>query len=168
MKQAVWGKEDSKKVNEVARHQMIRRLLADILMDLSICDIEGWDKKEYITIPPKGYHIPRSEDFGFKEGHKETRRQKEKRIAKCHATRNKTIKEERARISFGLPQRTKMRLNPQNKNVVCLRSNLRKRGYIVERGSMIMYYNEDTTRCPAIENRKKGDRNYVAFTFVAI
>lgn len=28
---------------------MIERLYRDILMDLMICDIEGWDKKEYIN-----------------------------------------------------------------------------------------------------------------------
>lgn len=28
---------------------MITKLYADILMDINICDIEGWDKMEYIN-----------------------------------------------------------------------------------------------------------------------
>ena len=37
-----------KKYNELARHQMIVKLEEDILVDLQICEIEGWDKKEYL------------------------------------------------------------------------------------------------------------------------
>lgn len=35
-------------LNDLARHQAIARLEADILQDMMICDIEGWDKAEYI------------------------------------------------------------------------------------------------------------------------
>lgn len=38
-----------RKMQELARHQMITKLYADILMDINICDIEGWDKMEYIN-----------------------------------------------------------------------------------------------------------------------
>ena len=41
-------RETAKKVQELARHKMILRLLADIRADMEICDIEGWDKMEYI------------------------------------------------------------------------------------------------------------------------
>ena len=34
--------------NQLARKQAIIRLEADILMDMQICEIEGWDKLEYI------------------------------------------------------------------------------------------------------------------------
>lgn len=40
--------EQSKTVNDLARNKFKERLLADILMDLNICKIEGWDRKEYI------------------------------------------------------------------------------------------------------------------------
>lgn len=40
----------SKPLNDLARHQMIVRLLADIAVDLQVCELEGWDKGEYITI----------------------------------------------------------------------------------------------------------------------
>lgn len=41
--------ETRRKMQELARHQMIAKLHADILMDINICDIEGWDKMEYIN-----------------------------------------------------------------------------------------------------------------------
>lgn len=36
-------------VNELARERFKQRLLADILTDLMICEIEGWCKLEYIN-----------------------------------------------------------------------------------------------------------------------
>ena len=39
-----------KKMQELARHQMILRLYADILTDMQICEVEGWDKMEYIRM----------------------------------------------------------------------------------------------------------------------
>ena len=36
-------------LNRLAREQMKLKLLADIRMDLIICEIEGWDKMEYIN-----------------------------------------------------------------------------------------------------------------------
>lgn len=47
-KTIVYGAEEARLVNGIARHQMITKLLADIRTDLCICEIEGWDKKEYI------------------------------------------------------------------------------------------------------------------------
>ena len=41
-------KETRKTLNDLARHRMIHRLLADIRIDLEVCEIEGWDKMEYI------------------------------------------------------------------------------------------------------------------------
>ena len=36
-------------LNRLAREQMKLKLLADIRMDQIICEIEGWDKMEYIN-----------------------------------------------------------------------------------------------------------------------
>lgn len=36
-------------VNELARKQFELRMLADIRFDLSVCEIEGWSKTEYIN-----------------------------------------------------------------------------------------------------------------------
>lgn len=40
--------EYAKTANTLARAQFKRRLMADILADLMVCEIEGWDKREYI------------------------------------------------------------------------------------------------------------------------
>ena len=34
--------------NRLAREKMKLRLLADISMDLMVCELEGWDKVEYL------------------------------------------------------------------------------------------------------------------------
>ena len=43
--------EDTARVlNDLARHKAIVRLLNDIRMDMEICEIEGWDKNEYLNL----------------------------------------------------------------------------------------------------------------------
>ncbi len=42
--------ETRKAFNELARHKMILKLLTDIRADLVICELEGWDKTEYINM----------------------------------------------------------------------------------------------------------------------
>lgn len=44
------GQSVSKPLNDLARHQTIVRLLADIAVDLQVCELEGWDKGEYIAM----------------------------------------------------------------------------------------------------------------------
>lgn len=59
--------------------------------------------------PPKGYVIPRSEEFRFKEGVSNVKRlgakREAERIAKSAESMRKTMKMERIRINFGLPLR---------------------------------------------------------------
>lgn len=43
-----YDKSHARTVNELARQKFKHRLLADILIDLTICEIEGWCKNEYI------------------------------------------------------------------------------------------------------------------------
>ena len=42
------NKETAKRLNTLGREEMKKKLLNDILIDLTICEIENWDKKEYI------------------------------------------------------------------------------------------------------------------------
>lgn len=35
-------------MQRVAREEMKHRIYSDILVDMMVCDIEGWDKMEYI------------------------------------------------------------------------------------------------------------------------
>ena len=45
--------EAAKALNNWSRHEMIHKLLADILCDMEICRLEGWSTKEYIKILKK-------------------------------------------------------------------------------------------------------------------
>ena len=42
-------KETAKALNDLARHTAIVRILSDIRIDLEICEIERFDKMEYIN-----------------------------------------------------------------------------------------------------------------------
>ena len=42
-------KDTARALNDLARHTAIVRILNDIRMDMEICEIEGWDKTEYIN-----------------------------------------------------------------------------------------------------------------------
>jgi len=115
------------------------------------------------TYPPKGYRIPRSEEFQFRKGHKEIRTPEQ--AAKSVETRKRHIAEDRARVLFGLPQKTKVKLTKQPHKKICQRSYLRKLGYIIERGSDTAYYTPDTRRSMTMEHRKFGDRDYQYFEY---
>lgn len=41
--------ETRKALNRLAREQIKLRLLADIRFDLAVCEIEGWNKLEYLN-----------------------------------------------------------------------------------------------------------------------
>ena len=43
-------KETAKTLNDLARHTAIVRILNDMRMDMEICEIEGWDKNEYLNL----------------------------------------------------------------------------------------------------------------------
>ena len=42
--------ETRKKFNDLARHQFIRKMYGEILADMKVCEIEGWDKMEFINL----------------------------------------------------------------------------------------------------------------------
>ena len=43
-------KDTAKALNDLARHTAIVHILNDIRMDMEICEIEGWDKNEYLNL----------------------------------------------------------------------------------------------------------------------
>lgn len=45
----IGGQEVSQQLNRLARERMKQRLLNDILVDLQVCELEGWNKLEYIA-----------------------------------------------------------------------------------------------------------------------
>lgn len=43
----------AKAMNDLARHSMILKIYKDILVDIQVCELEGWDPLEYIHILQK-------------------------------------------------------------------------------------------------------------------
>ena len=40
--------ETARAFQELARHQLIEKIYQEILFDMKVCEIEGWDKFEFI------------------------------------------------------------------------------------------------------------------------
>ena len=83
----------------------------------------------------------------------EERRQ---RIDKAKASRAKTVRKERSRITFGFPQKTSLilvRNRHKSKRKSAYRTRLRRLGYIITRRSDTAYYTKDTTRRRLMEQR---------------
>lgn len=97
----------------------------------------AWRANRRNNWPPKGYRIPNSEKNYFKKGITNLQRigpkREAERIAKAAASRRETRRKERASILFGLPQKTKLKIFG-NPNRTQIRYQLKKRGYLVERG----------------------------------
>lgn len=42
--------ESRKALQEAARHQFILKMYQEIMFDMKVCEIEGWDKMEFIRM----------------------------------------------------------------------------------------------------------------------
>ena len=116
------------------------------------------------TYPPKGYRIPNSEKGQFRKGEKPIdrlgARKEAERVAKAAESYRKTWRLEKARALYGLPRQTKLRVVKRPTGQIAQRYYLRKRGYIVERGSNTAYYTAETKRSVELESRPRS-----GFTF---
>jgi len=81
---------------------------------------------------------------GFREG-----------LERGHKKRNQLIREEKARIAFGLPQRTKLRLKRQPRPKIDQRHYLKTLGYIIDNENNIAYWTETTRRAIKLELKPK-------------
>lgn len=91
----------------------------------------------------------------FKKGQTNVQRygaeKERKRIANAAATRRETIRKERMRVNWGLPQETKLRVF-QNRKASYIRHSLKRAGYILQgRCAWEAYYTADTHRIPSLE-----------------
>lgn len=115
------------------------------------------------TYPPKGFKIPRREEFYFKVGETSLQRlgvrREALRVEKSAESRRRTWRSEKARATFGLPQRTKLRVIPQPRAKILLRYYLKSKGYIVDDVKRVVYYDENTKRGRRIE--EKPQRWYI-------
>ena len=111
------------------------------------------------TFPPKGFAIPNREQYQFKKGESLVERlgekKNEERKQKSVVSRNETIKKEKRRVLFGLPQKTKLKVTTQPREKVLLKYTLRKHGYILDEENRIAYYNDTTKRSARIEARQQ-------------
>ena len=118
------------------------------------------------TYPPKGYRVPRSEEFYFKKGESLEKRLGAKkcaeRTAKSAESRRKTFQLEKARALYGLPRQTKLNVIKRPRRQIVMRHQLKKLGYIIERGGTVAYYNEQTNRSLTLEQKPR-----TGFTFLA-
>lgn len=109
--------------------------------------------------PPKGYRIPRSEEFQFRPGESLKDRIGEKRWKAAHEkaveSRRKTLRYERARKTFGLEQKTKLRVLRQPKKRILDRYYLKKRGYVLDEQNFIAYWTPYTNRAVRLEAMPK-------------
>lgn len=108
---------------------------------------------------PSGYRIPNSEQTLFRRGDTYKHRYGEKAHRLAHQksviSRNETIKKERRRILFGLPQQTNLNLHRQPRKKVLFRYYLRKRGYIIDDDKRMAYYTDSTQRGERVERRQQ-------------
>ena len=111
------------------------------------------------TYPPKGYRIPRSEEFQFKAGvtpvERLGKRRERKRIEKSAESLRKTRREEKARALFGVPRKTRLRVVREPKGKTELRWYLKSRGYILDERELIAYWTEETRRATILEQRPR-------------
>lgn len=66
-------------------------------------------------------------------------------------SRQRTIREERARVAFGLPQKTRLRVVRQPRQKIEDRCYLKKRGYILDEKNNIAYWTDTTQRAKKLE-----------------
>ena len=83
-------------------------------------------------------------------------------IAKRSASYRQTMKMERARVLFGLEQKTKIKIRREPSRKTDQRSYLKRRGYIIDEHELIAYYTPDTRRATRLEKGIYG-RSYYAF-----
>lgn len=84
-------------------------------------------------------------------------------IEKRVATYRRTLREERARVTFGLPQKTKAKVKRQPRRKCSQRAYLKRLGYILDEPNCVAYYTQDTTRAVRMERNWDGKRNYYKF-----
>lgn len=107
------------------------------------------------TYPPKGYRVPRSEEFCFKKGVSNKDRLSPKRYAESQEKRRQSWlssrAKDRARYVFGMEQRTRFRFGHQSRSKTSYRCNMKKHGYVVDIEKNVFFYTSEEMRRPRAE-----------------
>lgn len=114
--------------------------------------------------PPKGYKIPRSEEFQIKPGERMkdrigTRRWNSAR-KRAADTWKKTFDVDRIRYKWGMTQLSNLKVSRQPRQKICDRSYLKRRGYILDEKNLIAYWTPETRRAKRLE---AAPRRYYIF-----
>ena len=95
--------------------------------------------------------------YRFKAGESNKDRMSEEAFKEMHRrmgeSRRETFRKERRRVLFGLEQKTRLKVVSCPREKTCLRYNLRRHGYEVDRGANEAYITECTRRSPVMEAR---------------
>ena len=85
-------------------------------------------------------------------------------IEKRVATYRRTLREERARVTFGLPQKTRAKVKRQPRAKCSQRAYLKRMGYIIDEPNCVAYYTDETHRSVRMERHwRKGVKYYYKF-----
>ena len=107
------------------------------------------------TYPPKGYRIPRSEEFQYKPGDTPWSKCGRRKWNAAHKRgvekRKMTVQVERVRVKWGFAPQTKLRVIAQPRQKLLDRCYLKRRGYILDEKNCIAYWTEDTQRATRLE-----------------
>ena len=107
------------------------------------------------TYPPKGYRIPRSEEFQYKPGDKPWakcgRRKWNKGRKKAAETWKHTFLVDRVRHHIGFPQLTSLKVSKQPHQKILDRCYLKSRGYILDETNVVAYWTPETRRATRLE-----------------
>ena len=139
-----------------SRHFMRKSQLAAVNIAVSICYQHGIYEENAVRARQQAAdRKERGQHIGFLPGESNKTRFSHRRfrsiVEKSAETRRATIRAERRRILFGLPQRTKLKLTSGGRQRVSHRYLFRKRNCIVPRGSNEIFYDELTNRSSAME-----------------
>ena len=108
------------------------------------------------TYPPKGYRIPRSDEFCYRPGDKPWdkcgRRKWNKGRKKAAEKWKHTFLVDRVRRQNGLPQLTRLNTNVQPRKKITDRCYLKKCGYVVDEAEVTAYWTPETRR--AVRSRQ--------------
>ena len=111
------------------------------------------------TYPPKGYRIPRSEEFQYKPGDKPWSRCGKRKWAKGRKKAAETWKKsfliDRVRRINGFPQITKLKTGTTPRQKIADRSYLKKCGYILDEVNLIAYWTPETRRAVRLEAKPR-------------
>lgn len=103
--------------------------------------------------PPKGYVIPNRNSFekGITPEQRLGKEKNAERIRLSAESRRVTVKAEKRRVLFGLPQKTKLKVVSAPRAKLAYKYTLKVRGYITERGSSEIYFDQNTNRSDIVE-----------------